>query len=353
VVFIRTTIVQIETQLPAQEHHIYPQLEFHSKHHNVTMHAAVVNQWGDTPKYSNFDLPDPTSSQVRIKVVAAGLHTLVRSRAAGKHFSVANRSPPHIPGTDGVGALADTGELVYFNAFAAPTGSFAEEINVERGDVYPLTNGADPEMVAVLANPALSSWMSLTARAAIQPRSNFNVAIVGATGVSGQAAVQISKAMGAKKIVAIGKPGAKLEKTVQNGATNTIALSQKIEETDFSEAADVDVVLDYLWGDVTTAVLPGIVAKRKDKSRQLTWVQIGALAGDGATIPASLLRSANVVMVGSAPGSYTFKEMREQMPSMLQTIVDKRLKTEFEIKQLTDVEKWWNETRGPRPVVKP
>lgn len=317
------------------------------------MHAAIVNQWGDVPKYSAMDLPDPTSTQVRIKVIAAGVHTLVRSRAAGKHFSVANRPPPHVPGTDGVGTVAGTGELVYFNAFAAPTGSFAEEINVERSDIVPLAANADPETIAVLANPALSSWMSLTARAAVAPGSDFSVAIVGATGVSGQAAVQISKAMGAKKIVAIGKPGAKLERTIQNGATGTVALAEKIEETDFTETADVDVVLDYLWGDVSTAILPAIIAKREDKSRRLTWVQIGALAGDEARIPGSLLRSANVAVVGSAPGSYTSKELREQMPSMLRTIVDRGLKTEFEVKQLSSIEKWWNDAGGRRPVVKP
>src|SRR4051794_28126023 len=89
---------------------------------NLKMHAAVVNAWGQPPQYQSFSLPDPAPNQVRIKIIAAGLHGLVRSRAAGKHYSTMNTPPPHIPGTDGVGRVVATGELVYFTSFANATG---------------------------------------------------------------------------------------------------------------------------------------------------------------------------------------------------------------------------------------
>lgn len=317
------------------------------------MHAAVVNVWGEPPKYSDFSLPDPTSTQVRVKVLAAGVHTLVRSRAAAKHFTTAGTNPPHIPGTDGVGTIISTGELVYFNCLTAPTGSFADEINVEKKDVFKLDGGADPDTIAILVNPAMSSWMALTARAGIKPGDKFTVAIVGATGVSGQAAVQITKAMGATSIVSIGKPGAKLEKTTQLGATATVPLAEKLEETDFSAAADVDIVLDYLWGDITKAAFPGIIGKRKNKSQRLTWVEIGSLVGENTPVAASLLRMSNVALMGCAPGSWTFAELNEQLPHMLKAITEYGLKADFAVKQLKDVESWWGETGGPRPLVKP
>ncbi|KAF2257863.1 zinc-containing alcohol dehydrogenase [Lojkania enalia] len=317
------------------------------------MHAAIVSAWGETPKYSTFDLPPPTPSQVRVKVTAASVHQLVRSRAAGKHFSVFGKNPPHIPGVDGVGTVAETGEAVYFNCLMGATGSLAEEINVEKRDVSPLPEGADPDAIAVLLNPAMSSWMALTARAGITPGSKFTVAIVGATGVSGQTAVQITKAVGATEIVAIGKPGAKLERTKELGATATIELTGNPSETDFSAAADVDVVLDYLYGDITKAALPGIIAKRKNKSQRLTWVEIGALAGEEAPIPASLLRMSNVALVGCAPGSWTFSEFYQQLPQMIKAIAENGLKAECAEKKLVNVEDWWNETGGLRPLVKP
>ncbi|KAF2465071.1 GroES-like protein [Lindgomyces ingoldianus] len=317
------------------------------------MHAACVSTWGHPPKYSIIDLQPPTSSQVRIKIIAAGFHNLVRSRAAGKHYSNAHKKPPHIPGVDGVGTVMETGELVYFNCLTAPTGSFAEEINVEKKNIVPLAAGADPDIIAVLANPAMSSWMALTARADVTPGLKFSVAIVGATGVSGQAAVQISRVMGATEIVAIGRPGAKLGMAKELGATELIALSEKLEETDFVAAADVDVVLDYLWGETAKVALSGIIATRGNKSQRLTWVEIGAVTGDASLVSASLLRQANVAMVGCGPGSWTFPQLGKELPMMLEAIVKNGLKAEYTERRLVDVESWWNEIGGPRVLVKP
>jgi hypothetical protein len=67
------------------------------------VHAAIINAWGAAPIYSTTDLPSPSSSQLLIKVLTSGVHNVVRSRAAGQHFTVAGRNPPHIPGIDGVG----------------------------------------------------------------------------------------------------------------------------------------------------------------------------------------------------------------------------------------------------------
>ncbi|KAF2728869.1 zinc-containing alcohol dehydrogenase [Polyplosphaeria fusca] len=307
------------------------------------MHAAIVNTWGSTPIYQTLSLPPPTPSQVRIQVFATAVHTLVRSRAAGKHFSVASKLPPHVPGTDGVGTISGTNQLVYFNALGSATGSLADAINVTKQDVQPLSAAADPDNIAVLVNPAMSSWMALTARAGIAPGTEFKVAIVGATGVSGQTAVQIAKSMGATEVVAIGKPGAKLDRARELGATGVIELRADAKETDWSAAGDVDVVLDYLWGDVAATALPGIIAKRKNKSQRLTWVEIGALGGEELAVSASLLRSANVALVGCAPGSWTFAELNEQLPSMLKAIVDGGLTTDYVVKDLKDVESWWDE----------
>lgn len=123
----------------------------------IMVHAAIIQNWGESPDYSEIDLPEPTATQVRIKVLAAALHPLVRSRATGQHFSVAHSVPPRIPGTDGVGIVVPKGELVYFNCMTAPTGSFADEINIEKRDIFTLPAGADLNTIAVLANTALSS----------------------------------------------------------------------------------------------------------------------------------------------------------------------------------------------------
>ena len=317
------------------------------------VHAAVVNTWGSTPTYVNIELPDPAPSQVLVKVLASGVHHLVYSRAAGTHFSVAGRNPPHIPGVDGVGTVSETGQLVYFNALLSPTGALADEIVVDKHAIYPLAESANSDDVAALANPAISSWMGIVTRAGIRKEKKFTVAIVGATGVSGYAAVQIAKALGATQVIAIGKAGATLERTMDAGATASIALSETVEDTDFSAAADVDIVLDYLWGNVAQASINGIISKREDLSQRLTWVQIGALAGEEMSISASVLRKANVAIVGCGPGSWTFPELERQLPEILKTIVEGKLRSDFDIKALKDVEKWWGKKGGKRVVVRP
>jgi NADPH:quinone reductase-like Zn-dependent oxidoreductase len=316
------------------------------------VHAAVVNSWGATPTYTTIDLPTPTADQIRIKVLAVGIHNLVRSRAAGSHYSVAGKNPPHIPGVDGVGEVIETGQLVFFNALTSPTGSLAEEIVLGPRDIFPLREGADPEIIAALANPALSGWMAIAARVGIKKGDSFKVAIIGATGVSGGAAVQIAKAFGATEVVTIGKPGPKLERTKELGATASIPLEEKLEDTDFEAAADVDVVLDYLWGNVAQASLSGILHKRKNRSQRLSWVQIGSLAGEELGVSSTFLRKANLVMMGCGPGSWTFPELGKHLPDMLDAIVSGGLETEFVVKKLQDVESWWGETGGPRVVVK-
>lgn len=122
------------------------------------MHTAQIQQWGQTPNY--IELPDlphppPNSDMVQVKVEAAGLHRLVRSRASGKHYSVTNL--PHTPGVDGVGRTLD-GQLVYFSCIPEQVGgSFREIVNVPKRMVTPLPRGTDPIQAAGLVNPALSS----------------------------------------------------------------------------------------------------------------------------------------------------------------------------------------------------
>lgn len=64
----------------------------------ITMHAAQVTHWGSAPAYIETptpELPSRDSNLVQIKVVAAGLHQVVRARAraTGIHYSA--KTLPH------------------------------------------------------------------------------------------------------------------------------------------------------------------------------------------------------------------------------------------------------------------
>ncbi|PSN59643.1 quinone oxidoreductase [Corynespora cassiicola Philippines] len=176
---------------------------------------------------------------------------------------------------------------------------------------------------------------------------------MGATGVSGQTAVQVCRAFGASEVVAIGRAGAKLEGTRELGATETISLAEEVAETDFGPAGNMDVVLDYLWGYVAEAAIKGIVAKRQNPSKRLSWVEIGALGEDECAIQGSLLRKANIPLYGCGPGSWTFQELNEEIPKMLDAIVAVGLKAKYDERKLEDIDEWWPEVGGDRLVVKP
>jgi len=69
----------------------------HSKplHRNSNiMHQAQVQGWGQAPKYIEANESAPGPDETRITVLATGVHQVVRSRAAGKHYSSGTQRGP-------------------------------------------------------------------------------------------------------------------------------------------------------------------------------------------------------------------------------------------------------------------
>ena len=81
------------------------------------------------------------------------------------------------------------------------------------------------------------------ARAGSLTDQKITVAIFGVTGASGQVEVQFWKVLGAIKVIAVGKPGTKLEKTKELGAAAAIVLLDELEEGDIEAAGNVNMLL--------------------------------------------------------------------------------------------------------------
>ncbi len=98
-----------------------------------TINAAQVTSWTSPPAYTAVPVPPAPlagSGIVQIRVLAVGEHQLVRSRAAGKHYT--SGPLPHVVGVDGVGRTIPEGKLVYFITLRTGGGSFAEVVNVPK-----------------------------------------------------------------------------------------------------------------------------------------------------------------------------------------------------------------------------
>jgi NADPH:quinone reductase-like Zn-dependent oxidoreductase len=272
------------------------------------MHAAVVKSFDHPPRFEDFAEPTAGPHEVVVDVLAAGLHPRVRSQADGSHYT-STAELPLIPGIDGVGRRPD-GTLIYFFLPDTRWGAMAERVAVDDRRALELPADADPVLLAAAMNPAMSSWVALRRR--IQFRAGQQLMILGATGNAGQLAIQVARHLGAAQIVAAGR-GPALELLPELGADVVVSLDgdpgQVAEELGHA-AADVDVVLDYLWGTPTANALAPVITGRTDAAKSLDWVQIGSVAGPTISLPSAALRAANLRLLGSGQGSVSSAGIR-------------------------------------------
>jgi NADPH:quinone reductase-like Zn-dependent oxidoreductase len=310
------------------------------------MHAAVVTEFTTVPRYQEFQTPTPSNdNEELVHVLAAGLHPRVRSQANGSHYT-ATGELPLIPGIDGVGRRRD-GSLVYFVLPETTRGSMAEQTVIDVGRGIPLPADADPLLLAAAMNPGMSSWIALRIRVTIEPGQS--VLILGATGSAGQLAIQIAKHFGAGTVIAAGRGADKLAAVIALGADATIDLSadpEVIAAELAAKAADSDIVLDYLWGPPAESAIIPLLTARKDRSRLLSWIQIGAVAGPTISLPSEALRQANVHFLGSGQGSVSTAGILELLPSLAQEIGSGTFSIDAVSVPLADVEETWARPLG-------
>lgn len=295
----------------------------------TTIQAALVTSHDNPPTYTTVPLPSPSPSQLQLKILATGLHNLVRSRAAGKHYS----SPPlpQIPGTDGIGSTPD-GTRYYFSAFRTG-GTFASHINVERSAVTPLPESLDAVQAAALVNPAISSWMAMKTRTVNLPAA-FTVLILGATSASGRLAIPLARSLGAKTVLGAARNASALSSLTID---RSITIADDASKTDFSplSGVEIDLVLDYINGPLPTAFL----STHKQKT-PMQYVHIGTLSGQDMALPGAVLRSNDLTIRGSGPGAWSLQAATGEMPGLLEALRSVG-EQKVRVVRLEDVEVEW------------
>lgn len=314
------------------------------------MKAAVVKQAGTQPVWAEFDEPLASREQGVVKVGASALSRLTRGRASGEHYS-SSKTYPFVAGVDGAGRL-DDGRRVYFFGPAAPFGAMAERTLVPLEHCLPLADSIDDIDAAAIAIPGMSSWAALTERAAFV--AGETVLINGATGSSGQLAVQVAKRLGADKIVVTGRNRAMLEKLQDMGADTAITLDG--DEAALSRAFEaqcaegVDIVLDYLWGPSARALLIA-AARASEAQRALRFVQIGSMSAQEIALPAAVLRSSAISLLGSGLGSVAMPRLFAAMQAVLNAAAEGGLHVETKAVPMPHLADHWNDDAGRERVV--
>ncbi len=266
------------------------------------MRAAVLHELGKPPQVEEFPEPTLGEGEVLIHVSAAALKSVDKQMAAGTHYA----SPHELPvvcGTDGVGRLED-GTRVFFGGPRRPYGAMAEHTVARRALCFPVPEDLDDATASAIPNPGVSAWLSLKYIAKLA--AGETVLILGATGVTGKVAVQIAKILGAGRIAAAGRNEQILGSLHELGADATIRLdlpNHDLIEAFRREAAQnrFDVVIDYLWGEPTEALLSAITTSEfAAAGSQTRLVEVGESAGPTITLHAAVLRSTSLTILGTA-----------------------------------------------------
>jgi NADPH2:quinone reductase len=255
---------------------------------------------------------------------------------------------------DGVGRLAD-GSRVFFGG-ARLYGAMAEHTVVRRVQCFSVPEELDDVTAAAIPNPGVSAWLSLKHSAKLT--AGETVLILGA-GVTGKLAVQIAKILGAGRVIAAGRNEQVLSTLHEIGADSTIRLDIPDEELIAAfrrEAGEkrFDVVIDYLWGRPTEALLNAITGKEfAIGESQTRLVEVGESAGSTITLPAAVLRSTALTILGTG-GMPAWDILTDAFQQVMNSVARGTLRIETERVPLAEIEDAWErDAHAHRLVVIP
>jgi len=314
------------------------------------MRAAVVTAFDTPPTCQDFPVPAPQGpEEVLVDVIASGLHPRVRSQADGSHYTSSGELPV-VPGIDGVGRAPD-GTLRYFILPDTTMGAMAERTVVDLRRSVVLPPGSDPVLIAAAMNPAMSSWLALRQRVTFSPGQK--VLVLGATGNAGRIAVQVARRLGASHVIGAGRQPARLAALTELGADATVCLDGTADAARRLSAAarDVDVVIDYLWGQPAADAMIAVVTDRTDRGQPLSWIEVGSIAGPTAAIPSAALRAARLQIVGSGQGSVPNRDILAELPALASEITSGAFQVDARVVPLADIEAAWKDTNSTQRIV--
>ncbi|GAA2338209.1 zinc-binding alcohol dehydrogenase family protein [Dactylosporangium salmoneum] len=300
------------------------------------MRAVLILRCGRPPVVADHFDPAPAAPApglAEVTVAAAPVTPLDVFCASGTSY-FGSPAVPYVPGVQGVGALGDgtlgDGTPVWFATDAGMrpgNGSMAERARVPHEDVVPLPEGADPRLVAALGLSAVAAWQALAGTGDL--RHGEQVLVLGAGGVVGQAAVQIARLLGARRVVAAARSALAQERATRHGADAVVPL----DDTDDADTlaarlrpaldGPVDLVLDPLFGVPAAAALRVLRPGGR-------LVNLGGSASPTAPIDSATLRSGSLRILGYTNNALSKAERAETLRTVAAHAAAGRLTVDFD-----------------------
>ncbi|HYL07067.1 MAG TPA: NADP-dependent oxidoreductase, partial [Candidatus Udaeobacter sp.] len=205
------------------------------------MKAVEVSRFGgpDVLRLAEVERPSPISTEVLVRVVAAGVNPVDVKTRRGEGVARWAGPPPFIPGWDVAGVVEAmgygvtrfaVGDLVYgMPRFPRAAGAYAEFVTAPSHQLARAPAKISAIEAAALPLAALTAWQCLVEAAGVT--RGTRVVIHGASGGVGHLAVQVAKARGAQPLCttsrdrdALSTRGADLALDLVGGADTLVLL---------------------------------------------------------------------------------------------------------------------------------
>jgi len=268
------------------------------------MKAVLCETLGPPESLVVRDLPDPVpgAGEVAVKVRAAALNFFDTLIIQGKYQF--KPELPFSPGAEFSGIVEAVGPEV--TDFAPGDrvmgyggwGACRETVVVSAGKLVRVPDGVDLEQAAGLIVTYGTTLHALADRAKLKPGETL--AVLGAAGGVGAAAIEIGKIMGAR-VIAVASAAEKLDFCRSIGADETIDYTKedlKIRLKELTGGKGADVIYDPVGGEHSEAAL-------RSTAWEGRFLVIGFAAGEIPKIPLNLVLLKGCDVVGVFWGKFT------------------------------------------------
>jgi len=281
------------------------------------MRALIVRTLDGPESMLLDEVPEPEMGpgSVLVEVSAAGMAfpDLLLTRGLYQY----KPDPPFIPGSEVAGrvvsAPAGSGWSPGQPVAAYPTlGGFAERVTVPEDRVFPLPADLDVATAAAMPINYLTMHFGLCVRGRLA--AGETVAVHGAGGGLGLAAIQVARAWGAR-VIAIASSEDKRQIALAAGADLAIPVDGFREALiDITEGRGVDVIADPVGGDRVTDSLRSLQPCGR-------FLVLGFTSGEIVSVKTNRLLLNNLDVVGVGWGAYASTHpgyMRQQWDALME-----------------------------------
>ena len=279
------------------------------------MKAIVCNNFGPIQdiEYKEVDQPKLDDDSVIIDVKSVGVNFPDGLLVQGKYQL--KPETPFIPGMEVAGEIMKTGQHVSnFKigdrvAALSQLNGYAEQTLVKESSVFKIPENMSFDDSCALLCAYGTSHYALKQRGKLQ--KGELLVVLGASGSTGLAAIQIGKIMGAK-VIAVASNDEKQKIAIDNGADISIGYDNLKEELKtISDGKGVDVIFDPVGGDVFETVA-------RTMARNGRLLVIGFASGTIPKLAVNLALVKEFSVVGVFWGAFTRGEPEEYKENMIE-----------------------------------